>query len=570
MPTPNPDKRFVLLVALAICAAGIVAYSNTFTAEFVWDDVSSVLLHQHVQDPSQFSQLFREDQHAFGRGQGNFYRPLVAASFMLDYALARPEGGAIDPETGIPDVSPFLFHLTNVLWHIAAALLLFGLMSRLDAPRPLRAAVPLLYVVHPLHTEAVAYISGRADSMAAAFMFAALGCALWRGSAVRRAAGALLSGLLFAAGLLSKESASIFPFLLILVVALEPYIEGERPVRAAYLRRALPVALSVVLVAAYGWLRATVLQFAPPEAAAGASFGQRVVDAGQAFAQYIRLIFVPTGLHMERTLDGAPAWTALVGYLLLAGCVALAVYGLRRGYYRLTLGIAWFLVAWFPISGLIPLNAPMAEHWMYVPLAGFLWALGELLWPRLRHAVSRQLAAVAVYAVLLAFVAVTIDRNRDWKDNEAIYLATLRYNPDSIKAQYNLAVTYEVLRDNPAGARRHYGEVLRIYDALRRESGGNLVWDQELEAHVALGNILYDQGQYDEAGRHYTAALQAAPTERNARTLASAAYGRGRVYLALGDTASAIRDFQQAVARRPDMRDRVAALLRDSFILGAS
>lgn len=570
MTSRERDTAFGLMVAFAVCAAALVAYANTLTAGFVWDDVSSVLLHEHVQDPSQFTQLFREDQHAFGRGQGNFYRPLVAASFMLDYAIAGPGPGVVDPATGMPDVSPFLFHLVNVLWHIAASLLLFALMTRLDAPRAVRAAVPLLYAVHPLHTEAVAYISGRADPMAAAFMFAALLCALWRGSAIRQGVGAALSALFFVCALLSKESAAVYPFLLLLVVAFEPLIDNVRPLRTAYLRRTAALVLAVVIVTAYTWLRSTFLDFAPPQSGASTSFGERLVQVGQAFAYYIRLIFVPTGLQMERTLDGVPGWVAPVGYLLLAGCVALAIAAIRRGRHRIALAMGWFLVTWFPISGLIPLNAPMAEHWMYVPLAGFLWALAEVVWARPRTDASRQLLAVAVYALVLLFVVAAVTRNRDWKSNETIYTATIKANPDSLKAQYNLAVTYEVLENNPAGARRHYEQVLAIYDKMRRDSGQNTIWDQEIEARVSLGNMALEQGDYPQALSQFSAALQATPGENTQKTLASAFYGRGRALLGMGETNAAVQDFQRAIQQRPELRPEITRLLRNSFMMGTA
>lgn len=158
------ESRFnwaMVLVLLLTCA---IAYINTLDGEWVWDDASSVLLHEHVQQPDHLLQLFREDQHAFGRGQGNFYRPLVSVSFMVDYYLA----GGPSPETygkqALPEVSPLLFHISNMFWHYCAALALLLLLHVLEAPRFVRGLVPLLFVVHPLHTEAVAYISeiGRA------------------------------------------------------------------------------------------------------------------------------------------------------------------------------------------------------------------------------------------------------------------------------------------------------------------------------------------------------------------------------------------------------------------------
>lgn len=549
-------RRFSVLAGLALLAAGLVAYANALTADFVWDDVSSVLQHRHVQDPSKIFQLFREDQHAFGRGEGNFYRPLVSVSFMIDYALAR---GA-NPEAAPMDVDPFLFHLTSVLWHVAASILLCAVMVRLDAPRIVAFATALLYAVHPLHTEAVAYVSGRADSMAAAFMFAALLCALVQGDSRRRLIGTVLAGLFFILALLSKESAAIFPFLLLAVMLLRPMPEdsseeSEAPRRDVYLRRMLPVAVTAVIVVIYGLLRLTVLRFGSGGDSTAPGFGVRLVDAGQAFALYIRLIFLPTGLHMERTLDGVPGWAALVGYVLMAGCVALAIYGLRTGRRRVALGMAWFLITWFPISGFIPINAPMAEHWLYVPLAGFLWAMVELVAEPLRRSDSgRRAAAVAVYAVFLLFLGLTLDRNRDWKDNVSLFRATLRENPNSIRVHYNLAVTYdEVVKNNPVGARRHYERVVALI--------GEPPSDMALEARVSAGDVYFRQRLYDAAAQHYLAVLQAEPSEERLPLIGSAAYGLGRIALLRGDLPGAVGLFGRAQQGRPDLADEIRVAL---------
>ena len=90
-------RAYYLLVSVAVCLLGTVAYVNTFDGEWVWDDASSVLLHQHVQDPSKLFQLFQEDQHAFGRGDGNFYRPLLSVTFMLDFLLSYDSAADANP-----------------------------------------------------------------------------------------------------------------------------------------------------------------------------------------------------------------------------------------------------------------------------------------------------------------------------------------------------------------------------------------------------------------------------------------------------------------------------------------
>ena len=88
MNTPAAEMPFRWFAAATLVLLGCIASANSFTGEFVWDDASSILLHKHVQDPARLGQLFREDLHAFGRGQGNFYRPMLAVSFMADYAWA--------------------------------------------------------------------------------------------------------------------------------------------------------------------------------------------------------------------------------------------------------------------------------------------------------------------------------------------------------------------------------------------------------------------------------------------------------------------------------------------------
>ncbi|MCH7909056.1 MAG: hypothetical protein IIB38_05500, partial [Candidatus Hydrogenedentes bacterium] len=145
----QPPRSRCAIVA-AIVVLGFVAYANTFHGEFVWDDASSILLHENVQDTSRFFQLFGQDQHAFAGGQGNFYRPLVSASFMLDYALSHPKSSPTGPpSSSVPEPGTFFFHLSSVSWHVLAAVFLFLLMNALGAPRLVCAVCPLVYVVHP-------------------------------------------------------------------------------------------------------------------------------------------------------------------------------------------------------------------------------------------------------------------------------------------------------------------------------------------------------------------------------------------------------------------------------------
>jgi len=548
--------------AFAAAAAGLlafVAYVNTLGAGFVWDDASSILLHQHVKDISKLPALFTEDQHAFAGGQGNFYRPLLAVTFAIDYAIARI-GEPPLPPTEIPtDLNPFVFHLSSVFWHAAAAMLLLVYLRRLGAPLAVYLPAAAIFAVHPLHTEAVAYVSGRADSMAAVFVFAALYFSTWRARDRSPSAGIAMMSLCFVAGLLSKEAAFVFPILLVLSRIARP---ADAP---RGLRTWIPELSALVILAAYFLLRSTVLNFGSDTVPRVATWTTRLAETFEAFALYLRLLFVPTHLHMERSLDQVPDWLAPLGILLAAAIVVVAIAAYSKGHRRSAFGFSWFLATWLPISGIFPLNAPMAEHWMYIPMAGFFFGVCGVSHAILKNAKpfvhAAAIAALAAWLVVLT--TLTIARNRDWRDDESLYIATLRENPNSTRVHFNLAVVYQDILDNPTGARRHFLAVTRAYDqrkAANPDERGEF-WADELEAHLSLGELYAADHRYPEAFNHYRVVLSIEPTGPNAPLVAQAAYGAARCFLATGEPAQARALLDQAVRLVPELSPAAAQLL---------
>ncbi len=558
MNTTVNELSFRWFTAAMIVLLGVFAYANTFTGEFVWDDASSILLHEHIQDPGKLWRLFQEDLHAFGRGQGNFYRPLLAVSFMADYTWAFD--GRL--EHGLPSPAVFPFHLTNTLLHIGAALWLLALLCRMSAPRTVCLVVPLLWVVHPLHTEAVAYISGRGDSMAAFFMFAALWFAVWEGSPGRRIGGLALSMLFFTAAILSKESALIVPFLYVPLLLWTPRFDGTKAAGRDRIGRLPVLGAMLGILGVYAYLRTTVLNFGTDSSEPASGLATRLIETGQALTLYVKLIFVPTGLHMERSLEGVPVWLGFTGFLILLAIVVTALGAVLKRQHRIAIAGVWFLITWFPISGLIPLNAPMAEHWLYVPLAGFLWMLTELVWLACSRRPTHWAFYPVVYACCLVLLAITVDRNRDWHSNEALYLATLEDNPRSIRVHYNLAATYQDLLNNPAGAGRHFERVIELYQEKKAAEGldTTVFWDDELEAHLSLGDIL-SEVQPEAAMEHYARVLSIRPEPGKAGLVGMAAFGMGRCSLQLGQTEQAARFFDTAVDLIPELKPDVERLL---------
>src|SRR5262249_50053370 len=141
--------------------------------------------------------------------------------------------------------------------------------------------------------------------------------------------------LCFAAALLCKESALIFPALLLVVTLLQPQAASSATPTQSVFQRWIPLVGAIFIVSVYGLLRSGPLNFTKNVVATSSTgLGQRLIEAGQALATYFQLIVVPTNLHMERSLDRVPVWIAIIGYALLVVLVGLIVYAFRAGHRR--------------------------------------------------------------------------------------------------------------------------------------------------------------------------------------------------------------------------------------------
>lgn len=577
MPSPSvtnteEQKSPLGQVLVVVLVGAFLAYANTLDGDWVWDDASSVLLHKHVQDPAKFFQLFREDQHAFGRGSGNFYRPLVAASFMLDYVLSGGLPPTLQPEDHSVYPPTFLFHVTNILWHAAAAFCVFLLLKTLGAPLWVCWSTTLLFLLHPFHTEAVAYISGRADMMAAVGVLVSLVAACKAlGAASPKIMGAwtAISFFAFIFGLLSKEAATITIVLAPLLLFYYRWV-----IRSDFERRALsapPVSRAFLflggigaLLIVYVILRTTVLRFGTSEVSVTAPLSRRLIETFQALAIYVAKLFVPVRLHMEYTLSDTPGWVAIPGVAFFAIFVTLCFFAIRKQNFRLALAVAWFLATWLPISGIFPLNAPMAEHWMYLPMVGFWWACSEIAYACLLRVPAVSAVVYAGLALcLLFFLAQTVRRNNDWDNNERLYRATLAANPNSFRVHFNLAVTYEDLLKNLPGARRHYEEALRLLPQPDSKSLSPALAEPWLETTLSLARVYYALGDYRRAVSFYNAVFSVLPKELSQNPLwAESVWGLGRAWLALGDITNAQNYLGILMEKLPDQRPIVRALMQ--------
>ncbi len=420
----------LLLLALA-------TYAPALRNGFVWDDQALILTDPLIRSWRLIGEGF---QHFLftDAAASDFYRPLQRLSYTVDYVAFF--------------LSPAGYHLVSILWHAAAAIALFYFaeeflaLGRMEPRRRVTVALfaTLVWMLHPVQSAAVIYVAGRADPLAAAFGFLALFLALrmLRADGNRKWAFGLGAGLAFLGTALSKEMGLIF-LLAWLIIA---FAQRRRTASLG------AIGLIACVLVAYLGLRLPAEHIPPPPARSIPLLVRPIVVA-RAVAEYTCLVIFPWHLHMERDVETHPngfgaasmnaaAWRELQTLLGLI-LVAAAMYAFWRARQRPAIFLLLLLAAacYLPVSGVITLNATVAEHWLYLPSA-FLFlaaavALDSLGWMAGKSLLSRGLT-VCLTIWLLFLPVRTFARTFDWKDQRTFLTRTIADGGDSARMLINL------------------------------------------------------------------------------------------------------------------------------------
>ena len=477
----------------ALCtllAAVLVVYAPSLNAQFLWDDLALVRNNLLIRSPRFGVEIFR---HTLFNGDSNFYRPTQTLVFLADYWCWA--------------LNPFGYHLTSVLIHAANAFLLCLVLRRtlpvmLTFPDDKRRTdwmalgLALLWAVHPVHSAAVAYVSGSADSLAMMFCLSAwLLCerALRATQPVLRTflAADAFGCLLF--GLCSKEIAGIWLLLYFgYLFTLRPGTSGRG--------RWTVVLVGVAAVGIYVGLRH--LPPAPPSPPPLPPLPAKSLLMLRALGDYGSLMLFPDKLFMERQVFAAPGLAnpadasvyfalGVAGVMMLVAFTA-GVLWRGRGQTLRRVGVVWFMVGFLPVSNLFSLNASVAEHWLYLPSIGFLLFLAgvALDMPPLFRG-RGALAALAVVILLLGMR--TWFRTFDWMDELTFFRQTIADGGDVPRARAGLAAAYRradadgdaiaVLRDVVARYPNVLSSRINLANALARQ--GNLAEAKSLLERTA-------------------------------------------------------------------------------------
>jgi tetratricopeptide (TPR) repeat protein len=575
---------------LIILVLGILIYSNTFNVPFAFDDITSIRNNPIIKDVGHVI----DPQNIYDN------RLIGHLTFALNYEMHELN------VTG--------YHIFNLLIHLLNALLVYGLivltfktpyasvylqkdvLRTSDPYRWIPLFAALLFVSHPIQTQAVTYVVQRFASLSTLFYLVSLVTYIKaRGSdSSRKTRYAFFTASIISAVLAmrTKEIAFTLPVMVLLYEFM--FFRGDIKKRMLYLLPLLPLLLTMFIIPVSMMLTQN------------GSTGIKGIDALTAMAgsadvsrwdylntqfrvivTYIRLLFFPINQNLDydypiyRTFFTPPVF---LSSLVLLGVFCWGIYLLYHSYrtdqanrfwHRLiAFGIFWFFVTLSVESSIIPIKDVIYEHRLYLPSIGYFMAIMSglsLVYVRLADR-TKGVAKVFIPAMILIVIGLSLTayaRNMVWLDKVTLWEDVVKKSPYKVRPHYNLGEAYqnqgrldEAVREyrttinlNPTLVEPHYNLGLayqtqgHLDEAVREYQTAIRLKPDHADAHNNLGVAYDNQGRLDEAIKAYQTVIKLKPDYAMAyNNLGTAYYDRGRLD-------EAIKEYQMALKLKPDYAD---------------
>lgn len=554
-PVSPREKALLAFCAVALVTAAV--FASSLSHDFVtWDD------NLHVyKNPWLSPVTIAHVAHFWRHSYGDLYIPVSYTLFSGLAAIAscsRPDPTITD--TGAL-FDPHVFHAADLALHVASTLIVFALLRRLVRNALPAACGALLFAIHPLQVESVAWVAETRGVLAGLFCVIAAWLYVARIEALRETGRMRLdifswAGLvvLTVLALLSKPSAVMIPALLFAIA----YGLRLRSARDAAIDVApLLLAALPIVVLTHSVQHPAAFSITPPLA--------RPLVAGDALAFYLAKLVAPIGLIPDyaRTPHAVLGhWWGYVTWLAPAFAAA-AAYRFRNNARYLAAGLGTFAAALLPVLGLVPFGyqaySTVADRYAYLALLGPAVALAYAL------AAYPSKPAFAATGIVLAILCVlNVQQTARWANSRTLYAYTIGVNPNTAPIQHNAGEL--LMRDNPLAAEPYFRAAIRANPLFPNEhiNLGSVLEEsgrprEALEQFVYaarldnsdpsipydIGNTLMVMGEYAKAIQAYDNAIKLKPSH------AGALNNEGRAYLALGEYALAALRFQQAARVRP-------------------
>jgi len=499
--------RYNLLPILILISIGAGVYVFNLNNQLFWDDSEWILGNKFVQDFKHLKEIFTSNVLTGFGLVSDYYRPFLMLTFAFNYVFGQDK--------------PIGYHLVNNGLHITNGILIFFIVYSFFKKRAVPFITALLFIIHPLQIEAVTYIAGRGDPLSAFFMLLAIWLFIKFES---NQIISLIPIILMVFALLSRETAVILPFLLTVI-----YVSFLSDGKFLLFVKTGLVKLwpYYTLSGLYVVLRLTVLNFKntlnfySQVNAYSDNVIYRLYTFGAVLIEYFKLIFAPVGLHMEREMAVRtsifqwPVWGAVI---IVAGIIYGGYFLYKKSgnglgsidsgqNFRVWLfGWSWFFIGLAPVSGIIPINAVMYEHWLYLPLIGFFVLAGFYLIKLADFLKSKNitigywLLAIGLFGYFGFLGYQSIQRNILWGKPIEFYQDILKYKPTSLRVINNLANEY--FADGEFEKAEEYYK-----RSIKNESGIRFA-----QPYYNLGNIYREKGDDKTAIDYFLKAIEADPS----------------------------------------------------------
>ena len=493
-------RHFPLLILLVLLIT-FLAYSNIFHNEFIGDDFDFIARWSTTRSLTGIPKLIAGDLPEVHLGT---YRPVRSLFYLAAYQFWG--------------TNPVAYHAFSLGVHLLATLLVILVVDKLTRVRPAGLAAGLLFGLHPIHTEAVTFVSASFDTTSAVFFLASFYFYLVALSPQTRPKNLLASFIFAALAFFTNEQTIVLPALLLAHHLI--FAKGKTKSFANFL---LPF---FGLAGLYLFIRFGLLNITSRGADQLPGFGSTILVGLKALLKYLELLLAPVGLSISHTLWGNIStytypelnYQALIAQSLLSPPVLLAtafliasalfIYRSRRRHPLPVFALAWFFITLLPVLNFFPASLIFAERYAYLPSAGFILLLittiiilvstsavmkGSEPFMVRRRPFNSVLLLLLIATSALYFYQ-TYRRNQDWHDEITFWQATAATDAGNPTVYYQLAKVYQVRLQLPE-AIASYRHTIALYPNFP-------------PVYLNLGMIAEYQGDLDPAVGYYQQALE--------------------------------------------------------------
>jgi len=514
----------VLLICLVLFVTTFTVYYPVLDYDFVnFDD--PLYLEENRFVPMGLSKESIIWAFTDGISTTGYWAPLTLLTLLLDYQIYGMQAGG--------------YHLTNLLLHCITTLLLFLFFRRITGALWSSFLVAILFAIHPLHVESVAWVSARKDVLSTLFWI----LTLWAYAKYTESPGTgryTIALILFICGLTAKPMLVTLPLILLL---LDYWPLGRFPVSGAASRhislrnyRGLIVEkLPFIIIALVAALGAYIGQRAVGTVTplTGIGLGTRISNTLVAYSGYLKDMFWPVNLAVLYPHPGdLPVWMPLLSAVLLCG-ITIVVLHRTATWPFLFFGWFWYLLTLLPVSGIVVIGPhTTADRYTYVPLIGLFvmiaWSAPKLM----ANLPGKKIWLATSSVVALSLLTVLTHKQiQHWESSGTLFKHTLEITKNNPISHNNLGLALEK-RGHIDDAIVHYREALRIKP------------DYPL-AYNNMGNALLKQGKIDDAVRHYREALRLKPDYAKAHN------NLGTALQEQGHSDDALQHYRKALRLKP-------------------